>query len=141
MLAALTNLSTLNLSSHASDRQGNKGTGPAEESHQTRLERHEGNGCGRERTDVYLKNLTDLRSDNTQVTDAGLKELAALKNLSTLDLWSGTKVTDAGVEGTGRTQEPHHLRLGIHKGDGGGGEGTGALKNLTDTRLSIEHAR
>ena len=33
-----------------------------------------------------LKNLTTLDLSDTEVTDAGLKELAALKNLTTLDL-------------------------------------------------------
>jgi hypothetical protein len=37
----------------------------------------------------------DLR--NTEVTDAGLKELAPLKNLATLDL-RRTRVTDAGLK-------------------------------------------
>ncbi len=37
----------------------------------------------------------DLR--HTEVTDAGLKELAGLKSLQTLDLW-GSKVTDAGLK-------------------------------------------
>ena len=36
-----------------------------------------------------LKNLTTLNLSHTNVTDAGLKELAALKNLTTLNL-SGT---------------------------------------------------
>ena len=86
---------------------------------------------------------------NTKVTDAGLKELAALKNLTTLNLYRWHKVTDAGLkelaalknltharpvrhegdgrgaEGTGRTQEPHHPRPGLHEGDGRGAEGTG----------------
>ena len=44
-----------------------------------------------------LKNLTTLYLSLTQVTDAGLKELAPLKNLTTLDL-TGTKVTDAGLK-------------------------------------------
>ena len=44
-----------------------------------------------------LKNLTKLDLIGTKVTDAGLKELAPLKNLTKLDL-SGTKVTDAGVK-------------------------------------------
>ena len=39
--------------------------------------------------------FVDLSS--TQVTDAELKELAALKNLTTLDL-SDTRVTDAGMK-------------------------------------------
>ena len=44
-----------------------------------------------------LKNLTTLSLRLTQVTDAGVKELAALKNLTTLHLF-GTKVTDTGVK-------------------------------------------
>ena len=43
-----------------------------------------------------LKNLTNLHLGGTQVTDAGLKELSALTNLIELYL-SGTKVTDAGI--------------------------------------------
>jgi len=42
-----------------------------------------------------------MRSDSTlaapQITDAGLKELARLKNLHTLSLY-GTRVTDAGLK-------------------------------------------
>ena len=41
------------------------------------------------------------------MTDAGLKELAALKNLTTLNL-SDTQVTDAGLKELAATQEPHH---------------------------------
>lgn len=44
-----------------------------------------------------LKNLTSLGLGGTKVTDVGLKELATLNNLTTLDL-SNTKVTDAGVK-------------------------------------------
>ncbi|MCI0462651.1 MAG: hypothetical protein L0Z62_37355, partial [Gemmataceae bacterium] len=43
-----------------------------------------------------LKHLQWLDLDQTKVTDAGLKELAALKQLQTLSL-SRTKVTDAGL--------------------------------------------
>jgi hypothetical protein len=43
-----------------------------------------------------LRNLTWLDLRDTRVTDAGLKELAGLKNLATL-LLQDTKVTDAGV--------------------------------------------
>ena len=43
-----------------------------------------------------LKGLTTLTLFNTKVTDAGLKELAPLKGLTTLDLRT-TKVTNAGV--------------------------------------------
>ena len=44
-----------------------------------------------------LKNLTTLDLSATKVTDAGLKELTALKNLAALIL-SDTQVTDAGVK-------------------------------------------
>ncbi|MCS7022707.1 MAG: hypothetical protein NZU63_12880 [Gemmataceae bacterium] len=43
-----------------------------------------------------LQQLTTLDLWGTEVTDAGLKELAKLQQLTTLDL-DGTKVTDTGV--------------------------------------------
>ncbi|MGL4553566.1 MAG: hypothetical protein ACRC33_20585 [Gemmataceae bacterium] len=58
---------------------------------------------GTEVTDVglkelaALKNLTTLCLWCTEVTDVGLKELAALKKLTSLGLIN-TKVTDAGVK-------------------------------------------
>jgi hypothetical protein len=45
---------------------------------------------------VGLRNLTSLSLAYTGVTDAGLKELAAYKRLTSLEL-GGTKVTEAGV--------------------------------------------
>jgi hypothetical protein len=42
-----------------------------------------------------LKNLTELWLQRTPVTNAGLKHLAGLKNLNTLNL-QGTKVTPEG---------------------------------------------
>ena len=42
-------------------------------------------------------NVTALDLSRTQVTDAGLKELAGLKQLTTLDL-RGAQVTDAGLK-------------------------------------------
>src|SRR5271170_1713675 len=44
-----------------------------------------------------LKNLTLLNLGFTQVTDAGLKDLKELKNLTSLNL-QDTKVTDKGVD-------------------------------------------
>ncbi len=44
-----------------------------------------------------FKNLTTLDLSSTKVTDACVKELASLKNLTSLELRS-TKVTDAGVK-------------------------------------------
>jgi|GEM_PF-2505728 len=43
------------------------------------------------------KPVIEVQLSNTKVTDAGLKELAPLKNLTTLDL-GGTNVTDAGLK-------------------------------------------
>jgi hypothetical protein len=54
-------------------------------------------------TDVGLKELTALKQlthldlSGTKLTDAGLKELAALKQLTCLDI-VGTKVTAAGMK-------------------------------------------
>ena len=42
---------------------------------------------------------------NSNVTDAGLKELAGLKSLQQLDLW-GDAGDGRGAEGTGRPEEP-----------------------------------
>src|SRR5262245_48052181 len=44
-----------------------------------------------------FKNLQTLNLPNTAVTDAGLKELATLTNLQTLDLY-GTTVTAVGLK-------------------------------------------
>src|SRR5262245_37902199 len=44
-----------------------------------------------------LRSLHTLQLGDTKVTDAGLKELAGLKSLDTLDLY-GTEVTDAGLK-------------------------------------------
>ena len=43
------------------------------------------------------KPVVEVFLSNTKVTDAGLKELAALKSLTDLNL-SNTKVTDAGLK-------------------------------------------
>ena len=44
-----------------------------------------------------LKQLTALELYDTQITDAGLKDLAGLTNLVELSLWS-TKISDAGLK-------------------------------------------
>jgi Leucine-rich repeat (LRR) protein len=61
------------------------------------------NLIGTKVTDAGLKDLAALKSlrrlylGDTPVTNAGLKELAALKSLQSLDL-HGTQVTDAGLK-------------------------------------------
>ncbi len=58
-----------------------------------------------------LKNLTTFNLNGTEVTSAGLKELAPLKNLTNLDLW-GTKVTDAGLKELANLKNLAALDLG-----------------------------
>ena len=71
-----------------------------------------------------LKNLSTLNLSAHNVTDAGLKELAALKNLTTLDL-SWTNVTDAGLKELAALKNLTHPRSLCHKCDGCRDEGTG----------------
>ena len=76
-------------------------------------------------TDAGLKELAGLKSlqtldlGDTQVTDAGLKELAGLKSLQTLDL-SDTKVTDAGLKELAGAEELADAVPREHPGDGRG---------------------
>ena len=68
-------------------------------------------------TDAGLKELAGLKSlqmldlRHTQITDAGLKELAGLKNLQVLSL-SNTKVTDAGLKELAGLKSLQALKLG-----------------------------
>ena len=71
-----------------------------------------------------LKNLTTLNLMYTQVTDAGMKELAPLKNLTTLNL-SNTKVTDAGLKELAALKNLTELHLDSTRSDGRGAQGTG----------------
>ena len=57
-----------------------------------------------------LKNLQFLGLDNTKVTDAGLKELAGFQNLEWLDL-RATQVTDAGLKELAGLKKLHNLQL------------------------------
>ncbi len=52
-----------------------------------------------------LQQLQSLNLQETEVTDAGLKELTALKQMQTLNLSFCSGVTDAGAEGTRRRSE------------------------------------
>ena len=95
-LAALQNLARLELDLHESNRCRSEGTGRAQKPHRLDL-------CLTKVTDAglkelaALKRLTKLGLTDTKVTDAGMKELAALKNLTSLILVN-TKVTDAGLK-------------------------------------------
>ncbi len=76
--------------------------------------------------------VVDLSS--TQVTDAELKELAALKDLTTLDL-SETRVTDAGLKELAALKDLTTLNLSRTRVRGAGLKELAALKNLTTLYL------
>jgi Leucine-rich repeat (LRR) protein len=59
-----------------------------------------------------LKNLTTLKLLGTKVTDAGVKELASLKNLTTLSL-AYAHVTDAGLKELTSLKNLTRLNLGF----------------------------
>ena len=81
-----------------------------------------------------LKNLTTLGLGDTEVTDAGLTELAALTNLTQLSLY-GTGVTDAGLKQLAPLKNLTSLDLsGTGVTDAGLKELT-VLKNLTSLGL------
>jgi hypothetical protein len=81
-----------------------------------------------------LKKLSSLSLGATGVTDAGLKDLAGSKNLSSLSLHS-TKVTDAGLKALAGLKDLSYLNLGgTHVMDEGLKHLAG-LKNLSSLSL------
>ena len=75
----------------------------------------------------------------TKVTDADLKELAALKQLRGLDLTS-TRVTDAGLKELAHSSTSD-AEFRLHAGDRRGTEGTGPIQTasvaeLMDTKVT-----
>ena len=67
------------------------------------------------------------------MTDAGLKELAGLKNLQSLDLLY-TKVTDAGLKELAGLKSLQSLALFDTQGDGRGAERAGWPQELANAR-------
>ena len=61
-----------------------------------------------------LQQLTDLYLDYTKITDAGLKEVAKMKQLEWLGLHY-TKITDAGLFDVAKLQKLTYLELGNTK--------------------------
>jgi hypothetical protein len=62
-------------------------------------------------TEADLEKVTSLRLNNTSITDAGLKELPKLKNLTyTLNL-SFTQITDASIKDLAKLQQLRNLFL------------------------------
>jgi internalin A len=97
-------------------------------------------GTGNDVTDAVLKELNDLKQLTTlhlgvtQVTAAGLKELKELKQLTSLDL-TGIKVTDAGLKELKELKQLTSLNL---NGTGVTDAGLKELKELKQlTSLSL----
>jgi RNA polymerase sigma factor (sigma-70 family) len=76
-----------------------------------------------------LKNLTELNLFGTQVTDAGLKEIKELKNLTELNL-RATNVTDVGLGELKELKNLNFLFLGNTKVTDAGMKELKELKNL-----------
>ena len=73
-----------------------------------------------------LQNLTTLYLDRTQITDAGLVEVAKLQKLKVLGL-SFTKITDAGLKEVAKLQKLTFLRLGNTPNHRRGPQGSGQV--------------
>jgi internalin A len=84
---------------------------------------------------AHLKNLTTLELFQTPVTDAGLKELAPLKNLTELNLYN-TRVTDLGLKELASLKNLTTLDLSSTKVTDAGLKALAPLKNLTELNLS-----
>ncbi len=82
-----------------------------------------------------LKSLHTLNLSSTKVTDVGLKELAGLKSLHTLNL-SSTKVTDAGLKELAGLKSLHTLSLDNTKVTDAGLKELAGLKSLHTLNLS-----
>ena len=63
-----------------------------------------------ELTEADLAKFTSLLLDESQITDAGLKELAKFQNLTVLGL-DDTKITDAGLKEVAKLQNLNLLSL------------------------------
>jgi internalin A len=83
-----------------------------------------------------LKNLQTLDLFRTAVTDAGLKELAVLKDLQTLEL-SGTDVTDLGLKELAALKNLQRLGLRETQVQGAGLKELAGLKNLKALNLGM----
>jgi hypothetical protein len=82
-----------------------------------------------------LKNLSSLHLTSTKVTDAGLKHLTTLNNLSSLDL-SHTQVTDAGLKHLTGLKNLSYLELCFTQVTDAGLKPLAGLKNLSSLHLA-----
>ena len=63
-----------------------------------------------ELTEADLAKVTELSLNNTEITDAGLKELPKLQQLTTLNL-SFTQITDASIKDLAKLKQLRNLYL------------------------------
>jgi internalin A len=85
-----------------------------------------------------LKNLTALHV-NTNVTDTGRKELKEFKNLAHLSLYAATNVTDAGMKEIKNLKSLTALDLTATKITDAGMNEIKELRNLADLSLTRTH--
>ena len=86
-------------------------------------------------TEADLTKVTELRLDATQITDAGLGELAKLQKLTRLNLFA-TQITDAGLKDIAKLQQLTSLNLGAcSKITDAGLKEVAKLQNLTSLSL------
>ena len=85
-----------------------------------------------------LKNLTELFLGGTKITDAGLKELSGFKNLTHLGL-GGTRITDAGLKELGVLKNLKWLSLGGTKITDAGLKELRGLNNLEALSIIATH--
>ena len=81
-----------------------------------------------------LKDLTVLNLAETSIGDSGLKEIRELKNLTTLDL-DTTQITDAGLKEIKGLKSLTTLKLGSTQITDAGLKEIRGFKNLTDLEL------
>lgn len=81
-----------------------------------------------------LKHIEKLNLDSTQITDAGLKELAALQTLTSLS-FSGTQITDAGLKALSALKKLTDLHLAGTQVTDAGVKELAAIPNLAELEL------
>ena len=87
-------------------------------------------------TEAEVWKVTSLDLDDTQITDAGLQEVAKLQGLETL--WLGrTKITDEGLKEVAKLQKLETLSLGGTKITDVGLKEVAKLQNLMGLQLMV----
>ncbi|MGB0588032.1 MAG: leucine-rich repeat domain-containing protein, partial [Limisphaerales bacterium] len=85
-------------------------------------------------TKAEVEKVTDLKLFRTQITDAGLKEVAKLQNLKYL--WLPDQITDAGLKEVAKLQNLTELNLWDTDISDAGLKEVAKLQNLTELDLN-----